>query len=168
MGKKSKKGQQHHAAHVHHKAGEGTHGHHHFHSGAWYNAHHKDRGHHVDATAVNESNGDSIQAPIINNNDPPEAVNVETTTKDLQEPLLSNEEPETEMTPNADRGIGIITNDEKKTSDDPEGAGINHYHGYTVNGGEIAAINDHYVTDNDETEGSGDGVCGCFEKCTIM
>lgn len=40
MGKKSKKGQMHHAQHEHHKTGEGTHGHHHLHDGTWYKSHH--------------------------------------------------------------------------------------------------------------------------------
>lgn len=40
MGKKSRKGQQHHASHQHHKAGEGTNGHHQLHSVAWYKSHH--------------------------------------------------------------------------------------------------------------------------------
>eukprot|EP00522_Entomoneis_paludosa_P012698 CAMPEP_0172461922 /NCGR_PEP_ID=MMETSP1065-20121228/42179_1 /TAXON_ID=265537 /ORGANISM="Amphiprora paludosa, Strain CCMP125" /LENGTH=105 /DNA_ID=CAMNT_0013217417 /DNA_START=26 /DNA_END=343 /DNA_ORIENTATION=+ len=64
MGKKSKKGQVHHAQHVHHKTGEGTHHHHQLHGGPMYNKyHHQDAEKKTDEAAAEAPTQE--QAPTI-------------------------------------------------------------------------------------------------------
>jgi len=63
MGKKSKKGQHHDPEHIHHKAGQGTHGHHKYHGGPLHNKYHPHHHHgHDDANKDDEKAADETVA----------------------------------------------------------------------------------------------------------
>ena len=126
MGKKSKKGQTHHAPHAHHKAGQGTHGHHQLHNGAWYNQHHR----HDEKARDSEDfvvHDNSVGVFMLGDFD-------ETQEELIESPHQSFDHPNTSMDASSAKDSTNIM-DEKKEPDSP-----------TITDGSLTESNDEHPT----------------------